>query len=259
MREPAWTLFDRVADSYDQVAPFFTAYGQAIVDVLDPPPGCRFLDLGAGRGALTGPALARGCAVTAVDAAPAMVSLLARDHPGTTARTMDAQALTFPPGSFDLVASAFVVHLLDDPAAAVASAFRVLAPGGRFALTGGSARTRRSWAVPADSLGSRLDALFQEFAAHLPPGGSMGRPIDAADLLESAGFTELREDVVAVATPFPGHETLWEWALSHGYRAFIEDLPPDRRREFRDRVLALPADDRVLRRATPLWTGRKPC
>jgi 2-polyprenyl-3-methyl-5-hydroxy-6-metoxy-1,4-benzoquinol methylase len=71
-----WALFDRVAEDYDQVAPFFASYGASIVDVLDPPPGCRFLDLGAGRGALTGPALARGCAVTAVDASPAMVSLL---------------------------------------------------------------------------------------------------------------------------------------------------------------------------------------
>ncbi len=46
--------------------------------------------------------------------------------------------------------------------------------------------------------------------------------------------------------------------MSHGYRAFVEDLPDDSRRDFRERVLAFPPDDRMLRRATGLWSGRKP-
>lgn len=178
MDGPAWRLFDRVAADYDQVAPFFAEYGAAIMDVLDPPAGCRFLDLGAGRGALTAPALERGCVVTAVDAAPAMVE--------------------------------------------------------------------------------RLDALFGEFAAYLPPNGGMGRPVDAADLLEEAGFVDLREDHAGIAITFPDNAMLWRWACSHGYRAFIDDLPDDRRREFHDRVMELPAGDRVLPRATGIWSGRKP-
>jgi SAM-dependent methyltransferase len=155
------TLFDRVAADYDQVAPFFASYGAEIVRVLDPPAGCRFLDLGAGRAALTGPALARGCAVTAVDASAAMAELLAADFPAVTAYVMDAQALALAPATFDLVVSSFVIHVLDDPAAGVAEAFRVLAPGGRFALTAGGR-------VAPGSLGERLDALFREFSAYLP-------------------------------------------------------------------------------------------
>ncbi|WP_196279304.1 class I SAM-dependent methyltransferase [Catellatospora vulcania] len=262
MDESAWKLFDRVAGDYDQVAPFFAEYGRAIMDVLDPPAGCRVLDLGAGRGALTAPALARGCAVTAVDAAPAMVERLSADHPAATAYVMDAEDLDLPADSFDLVVSSFVIHVLDRPAAGVAEAYRVLAPGGRFAFTGGSARTSHRGGgkpdAPAFPLGPRLDALFGEFAVHLPPNGSMGTPVDAAELLEEAGFEDLREESAQVAIEFRDHETLWRWAMSHGYRAFIEDLPDEHRAEFHRRVLALPAEDRVLHRATGIWSGRKP-
>ena len=264
MDQSVWKLFDRVAADYDEVVPFFADSGRAIIAVLDPPAGCRFLDLGAGRGALTGPALDRGCEVTAVDAAPAMRERLAAAYPAAATYVMDAQALDLPDGSFDLVASAFVIHILDDPAAGVAEAYRVLAPGGRFAFTGGSARHRDPVpAVPAapagaPSLAGRLDGLFMEFHPYLPPGGSMGRHVDAADALEAAGFVDLREHHVEVAVPFPDNATLWRWAMSHGYRAFIEDLPDDRRREFHERVMDLPDDDRILRRSVCVWSGRKP-
>ena len=228
--ESAWRLFDRVAADYDDVVPFFAEYGAAIMAVLDPPPGCRFLDVGAGRGALTGPALDRGCLVTAIDAAPAMLRRLSASYPAAATHVMDAEALTFPEGSFDLVASAFVIHLLDHPAAGVAEAYRVLAPGGRFAFTGGSARSRLGHpSTPAEqpSLGGLLDALFMEFTPFLPPGASMGRPVDAADLLTEAGFVDLREHRAEVAIAFEDNAVLWRWAMSHGYRG-VHRIPPRR-------------------------------
>ena len=90
-RGASWQLFERVADEYDQVIPFFASYGASIVSVLSPPPGCRFIDLGAGRGALSA-ACARGCRVIAVDAAPAMVSRLVGELPAARGAAMDAQA-----------------------------------------------------------------------------------------------------------------------------------------------------------------------
>ncbi|WP_027342075.1 class I SAM-dependent methyltransferase [Hamadaea tsunoensis] len=259
MQGSSWELFDRVAADYDEVVPFFASFGTAIIAAIDPPPGCAFLDLGAGRGALTAPALARGCRVTAVDAAPGMVRELSAAFPAAEAYTMDAQALTFADGTFDVVASSFAIHILDDPAAGVAEAYRVLRPGGRFAFTGGSSRSRGGPAVSGeDELGVRLNELFGEFTAYLPPNGSMGTPVDAADLLDEAGFVDLREDFAEVAIPFPDTGALWRWSLTHGYRAFIEDLPDDRRAEFHERVLALAARDLVLRRVSGVWSGRKP-
>ena len=248
MQESTWRLFDRVAGEYDEVVPFFGSFGAAIVDALDPPAGTRFLDLGAGRGALTGPALERGCVVTAVDAAPGMTALLAPAYPQASVLTMDAQDLGLPASSFDLVASAFVIHVLDRPADAVAGAFRVLAPGGRFALTSGGR--------PTSGFVAGLDALFAEFSAYLPPGGSMGAPLTPTELL--ADFADVHEVFVDSSVHIPDNDVLWRWVMSHGYRAFIEDLPPDRRAEFRSRVLDLPLGDGMLRRSSGLWIGTRP-
>lgn len=254
-----WRLFNRVAGDYDQIVPFFRKYGAAIMEAIGPPAGSRFLDLGAGRGALTAAALRHGCEVTAVDAAPAMIESLAAEYPTVTARVMDAENLDLPSGGFDLVAAAFVVHLLDDPAAAVAEVLRVLKPGGRFVLTGGSTRHHdETPAVRSSPLTDRLDMLFLEFAPHLPPGGGMGRPIDAADLLEEAGFVDLREDHATVELVIPDTGTLWRWSMTHGYRAFIEDLPQARRADFRERMLGMPLGDGLLRRRTCLWSGHCP-
>jgi 2-polyprenyl-3-methyl-5-hydroxy-6-metoxy-1,4-benzoquinol methylase len=90
MTDTAPALFDRLADRYDQVIPFFAEFAGQLLDVLDPDPGTRLLDIGSGRGAIAAAAAARGCAVTAVDAAPRMVSLLAAAHPEIDVRLMDA-------------------------------------------------------------------------------------------------------------------------------------------------------------------------
>ncbi|RIQ18886.1 class I SAM-dependent methyltransferase [Jiangella rhizosphaerae] len=137
--ESSWRVFDRIAGDYDDVLPFFREVGERFVAALELAPGTRFLDLGAGRGALTGPALRAGCAVTAIDAAPAMVARLRAAFPAADARVMDAHRLDLPDASIDVVGSTFVLHVLDDPVAAAGEAFRVLAPGGRIAVSAGAA------------------------------------------------------------------------------------------------------------------------
>ncbi len=249
MGEPAWRLFERVADEYDEVLPFFSVYGASIISALAPAPGCRFLDLGAGRGALAAAALERGCLVTAVDAAPTMVSRLKAQYPRTRACVMDAQSLAFAASCFDLVAAAFVLHLLADPGRAAAEAYRVLAAGGTFALPSGG--------LPASELSAHLDDLFAEFGRFRRPGSDFGRPLAAPDLLTAAGFTHIREQRAAVAVHVPDNQTLWRWAMSHGYRAFVHALPDQRRDDFHQRVLDLPPYDRTLSRTTSVWSGRR--
>lgn len=253
MSKPVVDLFDRVADRYDAVLPFFSEFGRLCVEALPTPaPGDRLLDIGAGRGALAVPAHVKGFAVTATDASPGMVGRLEADHPELDARVMDAAQLDFDDDTFDVVTAGFVLHLLDDPAAAVREAKRVLKPGGLLAFT--TLGRMPDGFEPADG----STALFAEFAKYLPPSGSMGAPFDQIESMAAAGFTKIEETDVRVELPVPDAETFWQWFQTHGTRKFFDDLDEVRRQEFHDRLIAdLELRDRiVLRRYAWLYRGR---
>jgi ubiquinone/menaquinone biosynthesis C-methylase UbiE len=248
-------VFDRLASQYDEVLPFFAEMGAQIASAVSFVPGTQVLDLGAGTGAVTGQALDRGTRVTAIDAAPAMIGRLRREHPRAEAAVMDAHHLDFPDASFDVVVASFVVHLLDDPDAAVREVRRVLVPGGLFALT---APGKPPGSEPP---GQQAPNLWTEFSQYLTPGGGMGRPLNASALLSAAGFTSAAMRPVTADLPMPGGgEMLWQWHLSHGTVAFIDGLPPDHRKEFRQRLIASTDahGSRTLHVIATLWTARSP-
>jgi ubiquinone/menaquinone biosynthesis C-methylase UbiE len=100
----------------------------------------------------------------------------------------DARALPHRDGSFDLVAMAFLVHLLPraDAVAALAEAGRVLAPGGRVVVVSHSSPRgrpgrayRAAWALPG------------RLVPRLAVGG--GPLEDAVPLVEAAGLRPLGE------------------------------------------------------------------
>ena len=222
--------------------------------------GTRVLDLGAGTGAFTARALERGARVTAVDAAPAMVARLRREHPAAGAAVMDAHELGFGDDSFDVVMAGFVMHLLDDSPAAAAEVRRVLAPRGVFAF---STPGPPPGMPDAESPGAvtPFSALWGEFSAYLPAGSRVGGPLDQIALLNDAGFSGAGCHAISVALPLPrGGETLWAWHLTHGTGWTIDNLPPDRRAEFRDRLIAEAdaAGARTLQATATLWAGTQP-
>lgn len=223
-------LFNELAPVYDEALPFFSGFARLHVEWLDPAPGTCALDLGAGTGALTGALLERGCKVTAVDGAPAMVAKLSGLHPAAEARVMELRELDFPDDSFDLVCAGFVIHLLEDPAATAAEVRRVLRPGGVF-----------SFSTPHDVENSAewdfYPALLGEFQAFVPEGqGRLSRPLDEEQLLRDAGFRDLDFVAVEQRLPVRDADTFWRWTLSHGSRAFVDALPAQQRAEFEARV-----------------------
>src|SRR6059058_5569109 len=90
------------AEQYAKNARFVSDLGQAVLDLLNPHPGERILDLGCGDGALTEKLVGAGCEVVAVDASAAQVE--AARARGLDARVARGEALPFA-GEFDAVFS----------------------------------------------------------------------------------------------------------------------------------------------------------
>jgi SAM-dependent methyltransferase len=132
---------------------------------LEPAPGPRVLDLGAGTGKLTGTLVAVGADVIAVEPDPAMLTELRRALPAVRALPGCAEAIPLPDASVDAVLAGNALHWFD-MAVAGPEMLRVLAPGGilaglwnvmddRVDWVAGLARVSGSAAVgPRDTLSS---------------------------------------------------------------------------------------------------------
>ena len=122
--------FGAAATAYAEHRP---DYAQAAVQwALDPAPGQRVLDLGAGTGKLTGTLVALGADVTAVEPDPDMLAELRRTLPNVAALPGSAEAIPLPDASVDAVVAGNAMHWFDMAVAGPEIA-RVLAPGGFLA------------------------------------------------------------------------------------------------------------------------------
>jgi len=125
------------APIYDLLARWLKSRRRRSLKLLDLQPGERVLLVGAGTG-LDLDLIRPGPLLTAIDLVPAMVKRLRRRARRrgieVDARVMDAHALEFPDGSFDVVILHFIVAVIPDPVRCVRQAARVLRPGGRAAI-----------------------------------------------------------------------------------------------------------------------------
>lgn len=137
-------VFSSVAGRYDLMNDLMSAgihrlWKDAMVSWLAPRRGMELLDLAGGTGDIAFRIAARapGASITVCDLTAAMLEEGARRAEEKGIRGIDwvegdAMALPFPPGSFDAVTIAFGIRNVTRPEAALAEAFRVLRPGGRF-------------------------------------------------------------------------------------------------------------------------------
>lgn len=115
---------------YATDAPFVPELGRPLLDLLNPQPGERVLDIGCGTGVLTSDLVTRGALVVGIDASPEMVAAaLSR---GLDARVVDAYRLSFS-HEFDAAFSNAALHWMSrDPDAVLRGVHRALVPEGRF-------------------------------------------------------------------------------------------------------------------------------
>lgn len=168
----------------------------ALLDAARVKQGSRVLDVCCGAGYAAGLAAQRGASALGVDFAPAQVELASLQYPDVAFEQGDATALPFESQSFDCVINGFGTPHLEDPDAAIAEAFRVLRPQGRFAFS--------VWADPAQAIGFGL--IYAAVAAHgtmnigLPPGPNFFLFSDRNESetrLSKAGFIDIDMQTVS--------------------------------------------------------------
>lgn len=130
LRQMHASSFGTAASAYATHRPDYAL--DAVRWALEPAPGPRVLDLGAGTGKLTATLAEMGADVAAVEPDRAMLDELRRAQPQVTALAGSAESIPLPDGSVDAVLASNAMHWFDMAVAGPEIA-RVLAPGGVLA------------------------------------------------------------------------------------------------------------------------------
>ena len=198
------------AETYESymVPPLFAPFAQRLIDAAEPRPGERVLDVACGTGIVArraAPHIGSTGKLVGVDLSPDMLAV-ARTVAGRDGLAIDwhegrAEALPFPDGSFDLVLCQFGLMFFADRQAALAEMHRVLAPGGRAAVSVWQGLDRHPfYRALHEAIEQRLGtSSVQDIFA-------LGDADELHGLLSRAGFRDVAMEPVSLTACFPDPE-----------------------------------------------------
>ena len=212
---------------YAENARFVSDLGEPVLELLNPHPGEKILDLGCGDGALTEKIVAAGALVVGVDASEDMVAAARRR--GLDARQADACHLTFEQ-EFDAVFSNAALHWMKlDPDAVIRGVYRGLKPGGRLVAEMGGFGN-----VAAITVG--LCAALRHYGAGDPASlipWYFPTTEEYSQRLVRAGFQVEHISLIPRPTPLPTGMRGW---LETFAIPFIKSVEAEQRASFLDEV-----------------------
>ena len=229
------------AAEYDSSFGFVTRHGDALVDVLDPQPGERVLDLGCGTGHHAALIAARGATVVGMDLDETMLAKARQDHPAVS--FVRADGTDFGLGDlgvddpFDACLSNAALHWMTPQVAALRNVRAVLVKGGRFvAEMGGDGNIAALDTALRQALAEHGLASIEVPRNHFPTIGHQ------AAALEAAGFRVERASWFRRPTPLEPGSTPADWT-QHFRTAAWNQVPEAQRAAVAARVdeLALAA------------------
>ncbi len=196
---------------YDGRAGQMTRHAATILlDAVEAKAPMAVLDVCCGPGYSAGDAAARGCTAAGIDLAAGMVAEAQQRFPGATFRVGDAEALDVPDASVDAVVCGFGVLHLPEPERALAEAFRVLRPGGRYAFA--------VWCRPdkaqLSGIAQAAIAAYADMSVPLPPAPPREQYSDAdfaRRTLQALGLRDARSDEIPLTARAPKPADVWEW------------------------------------------------
>ena len=197
------------AADYARVGEFVAQLGAAALELLDPKPGERILDVGCGEGTLTRRIAECGATVLGIDNSPEMVAA-ARAN-GVDALLLAAEDMQFF-AEFDAVFSNATLHWVLEKGQAARAIFRALKPGGRFAGEMGG----------EGNLKKLREALDEELVirGYVPPveaSNWYASPDEFAAVYEAAGFCEIDARLIERPTEIDHGVAQWVTTFRRGW------------------------------------------
>ena len=190
------------AADYARVGSFVAELGGAALDLLDPKPGERILDIGCGEGSLTKKIMERGATTLGVDSSPEMIA--AARAKGVDALLLAAEDMQFF-AEFDAAFSNATLHWVLQKEQAARAIFRALKPGGRFAgEMGGEGNIARLQQVLDEEM------ILRGYVPPVDAHNWYPAPEEFAAIYESAGFCAIDARLIERPT-----------TLTHGVAAWV--------------------------------------
>jgi ubiquinone/menaquinone biosynthesis C-methylase UbiE len=202
-------------------SPTAVAKRDRAIDLLQPTPDERILDIGCGGGTFcreVAPLVVPGGSVVGIDHAPAAIDVARRlsaleDRSVLTFTEADAHDLPFAEASFDAAVCISVLGFCQDPEKVLAEARRVLRPGGRFLAVNSDEDTR--------VYNGRNRELGRRMARAIADRGNdpwLGRRL--APMMTAAGF-HLEQEAVLVDLEREFAAGTSGYALAHFVRDYL--------------------------------------
>jgi O-methyltransferase/aklanonic acid methyltransferase len=228
-------VWNAIGDSYGEGVPMMVDMARALVERAALQPGDHVIDLGTGNGhalvpAATAVAPAR---VIGVDLSPTMLEaarrrVAAAGLTNVELHVMDCTTLSFADATFDVALASTVFQFVGYAPEALHEWRRVLADGGRLAL---------SVPLPEQTMAPLYD-LMRDYFERLPAelqavwkhdGAAPGteRVPDLAQLCIDSGFTNATVDTINGSYNFPDVDAWWSFQWTHGSRTLLVALPED--------------------------------
>ncbi|MFC0037821.1 class I SAM-dependent methyltransferase [Actinomadura rayongensis] len=207
--------------TYDSAFGYVSAHGAPLVDLLDPQPGEKIIDLGCGTGAFSAEIAERGAEVLGLDGSAEMIAQAAARHPGLSFSVADAHDFTTSE-SFDAVASNAALHWMTrDPDAVIARVHEALRPGGRFVAELGGAGNCAELIVAMQTAWRVFGLPEPDLPWYFPS------PAEYATKLEDGGFTlRLLEHADRPSRMVEGPDGAADWVRAYAPGALAE-VPPE--------------------------------
>jgi SAM-dependent methyltransferase len=197
------------AADYARVGAFVSELGGAALDLLDPKPGERILDVGCGEGTLTKRIIERGATVLGVDSSPEMIA--AARAKGVDALLLAAEDMQFFT-EFDAAFSNATLHWVLHKEQAARAIFRALKSGGRFAgEMGGEGNIRKL----REALDEEL--IIRGYAPPVEAGNWYASPEEFAAVYEATGFREIDARLIERPTPLDHGVAAWVTTFRKGW------------------------------------------